>query len=314
MKTYTNILCGVHFREPDTEGSEELTTDAKEAVERALQLAAAGKAKLTFCHVFPLDAHLWDSVDVESRNRMVRGIRGELDRLVAEAKTSGIDAQWDLRFGKPWLELVRAVQSEGFDLVCVGNRKRHGMGRVMLGSESTQLVLHCPCPVWVVHVTPRTHRRILAATDLSETGAEVIRAALCYASGIRHSIENVDVLHIVDTWIPSRTQRVGAALSVIEHEHELLVSEAKNLLAQQVAAVCDDLGIRDRPEMIVVSGEADRMLWQECTSTDVELLVIGVVGRTGWKGFVIGNTALKLLPELPNSVLAVKPRDFAVRV
>ena len=39
----------------------------------------------------------------------------------------------------------------------------------------------------------------------------------------------------------------------------------------------------------------------------VDLLVMGTVGRTGISGFITGNTAERLLPRIPCSLLAVKP-------
>ena len=42
----------------------------------------------------------------------------------------------------------------------------------------------------------------------------------------------------------------------------------------------------------------------------VELLVMGTVGRTGISGFITGNTVERLLPQIPCSLLAVKPPGF----
>ena len=42
----------------------------------------------------------------------------------------------------------------------------------------------------------------------------------------------------------------------------------------------------------------------------IELLVMGTVARAGISGLITGNTAEKLLPQIPCSVLAVKPSGF----
>jgi universal stress protein E len=42
----------------------------------------------------------------------------------------------------------------------------------------------------------------------------------------------------------------------------------------------------------------------------IDLLIMGTIGRGGIAGVTIGNTAERLLPEVPCSVLAVKPPDF----
>ena len=42
----------------------------------------------------------------------------------------------------------------------------------------------------------------------------------------------------------------------------------------------------------------------------VELLVIGTVGRSGIPGLLIGNTAEQVLAEVTCSILAFKPAGF----
>jgi nucleotide-binding universal stress UspA family protein len=46
----------------------------------------------------------------------------------------------------------------------------------------------------------------------------------------------------------------------------------------------------------------------------LDLLVMGTVARTGVAGFFIGNTAERVLRNLPCSVLAVKPDGFVCPV
>jgi len=43
---------------------------------------------------------------------------------------------------------------------------------------------------------------------------------------------------------------------------------------------------------------------------DIDLVVMGTVGRAGISGFITGNTAERLLPRIPCSLLAVKPSGF----
>ena len=44
---------------------------------------------------------------------------------------------------------------------------------------------------------------------------------------------------------------------------------------------------------------------------NMELLIMGTLGRTGVKGFFIGNTAESVLNNVNCSVLAVKPDEFS---
>ena len=61
------------------------------------------------------------------------------------------------------------------DLIAVGSRGLDAMDRFLLGSVSTQVVLHAPCSVLIVKEAPRPVRRILVAVDGSPASEKVIR-------------------------------------------------------------------------------------------------------------------------------------------
>jgi nucleotide-binding universal stress UspA family protein len=47
-----------------------------------------------------------------------------------------------------------------------------------------------------------------------------------------------------------------------------------------------------------------------CEKLEIDLIVMGTVGRTGIPGFFIGNTAEEVLQTTTASILAVKPEGF----
>ena len=49
-------------------------------------------------------------------------------------------------------------------------------------------------------------------------------------------------------------------------------------------------------------------------SLDVDLVVMGTVGRTGLRGLIMGNTAETILRSVRCCVLAVKPEGFVTPV
>ncbi len=60
----------------------------------------------------------------------------------------------------------------------------------------------------------------------------------------------------------------------------------------------------------VVDGRADVVILDAIKEYEIDLLVMGMLARSGISGVLIGNTAERLLPEINCSVLAVKPVDF----
>ena len=54
----------------------------------------------------------------------------------------------------------------------------------------------------------------------------------------------------------------------------------------------------------------DEVIPQFITENDIDILVMGTVGRSGIPGFVIGNTAENVLQNLNCSLIAIKPNGF----
>jgi len=67
-------------------------------------------------------------------------------------------------------------------------------------------------------------------------------------------------------------------------------------------------------QVYMLKGEAGRLILALAKAREVELIVMGTVSRTGLTGFLIGNTAEKVLRQADCSVLVVKPDKFVTPV
>ena len=83
-----------------------------------------------------------------------------------------------------------------------------------------------------------------------------------------------------------------------QHHHDAL-----NKLIQEFA-------ITENYEVTHVRGSPDEVIPQFITENDIDILVMGTVGRSGIPGFVIGNTAENVLQNLNCSLIAIKPNGF----
>ena len=63
-------------------------------------------------------------------------------------------------------------------------------------------------------------------------------------------------------------------------------------------------------QLHLLKGDASIVIPQLVTKLNVDVLVMGTVCRTGIPGFIIGNTAERVLDAVKCSMFAVKPEGF----
>jgi nucleotide-binding universal stress UspA family protein len=73
-----------------------------------------------------------------------------IDRTVA-ALPDGLTIERRIETGEPGLAVVAAAEELGVDVIVIGSRGRGAIKRALLGSVSTHVVHHAPCPVLVVN-------------------------------------------------------------------------------------------------------------------------------------------------------------------
>ena len=136
-----------------TDGSELSANAAREAI----AVARAFGAKVTGIHVTtPFHVFALDPV-------MVTGTEGTYE---AEAKAMASKAlstigtlakQKEIAFGsvhasgeRPWEEIIKAAKGEGCDLIVMASHGRRGLRKLVLGSQTSEVLADSPVPVLVV--------------------------------------------------------------------------------------------------------------------------------------------------------------------
>jgi universal stress protein E len=291
---FRRILVGVDL----SLSGERLTPGSVHLVEQALLLAARSGAELEFLH------STW--ADLHEENQAIRpgpSVEGlaALEELVARAKVEGLVARLVLVRDRAWLELIRAVQRGEADLVMCARRNQAGAG---LGSVAKKLMRKCPCPVWVVKPDGRgAPRAIVAATDLSEVGAQVL--ALGAALAQRFEAE-LDVVHawplpLAVPVLPELDVPAQSRLEIEGHERAARARFEKALAEAQLSPTT---------RTHLRCGAPSAVIREVVEQREADLLVMGSVSRGGIAGLLLGNTAERLLDRVPCSLLTLKPRDF----
>jgi universal stress protein E len=305
MERFKNILVGVDLSEADRFVSDRLAAPSMAAVHRAMWLAKANSARV--CFMYALDSSTMqptgDQQQIpeasQDRKTVVNHAQEVLSKLVDDARRQGVTAEHQVAVGKSWVELIRQVLRNNHDLLIAGTRRFGAFRSMLFGSTGIKLLRQCPCPVWITEPEPERLSSILVAHDLEPVGDLAMELGCSMAQ--RHDAQ-LHVFHALrfpemDSMFPSRVSSEDVVQFWANAE-------------QHIAGQLNDFQLSKAAEVHIEFGLAYAQILQLVERHKVELLVMGTVARTGVTGLITGNTAERLLPHIPCSVLAVKPKGF----
>ncbi len=294
------------------------------ALSRATALAKANKARLTVLEVIerlpdyaraPFGASIVEERDLE--RRFVDERQAHLDRLIKSIRQDGVEVSASVRSGQPFLEIIRAVLREGFDLVILTADSWRGLRWITFGSTSMHVMRKCPCPVWVLKPKASARfKRILATVDSSveaEAPAPLDAKILQMAS----SLARMEGCHldILSAWDFAGADYDTSRSEITDEIRERLVQtnlSARNAVLERLLNGIDRQGLKF--ETHLPRGNPSLVIPQFVQDNAVDLVVMGTVTHTGIAGYFIGTTAEDVLRQVDCSVLTVKPDGFATPV
>jgi universal stress protein A len=127
---------------------------AARAAELGIELAQALGGEVAFVHAIDVESpHLTDSGITEDQVTAwaSRSNRELLEKFSQRASPKLTAPPLEFaRIGKPAVEIVKAADEWGADLVVIGSHGREGISRVLLGSVAESVLRHAGRPVLVV--------------------------------------------------------------------------------------------------------------------------------------------------------------------
>lgn len=312
MKTIRRILVGI--KDP---GARSLP-----AVEKAAQLAQATGAELALFHAITMlvaaEPYLYaeggfSNLERGVRQKHVDQLEGLAERLRDRHRKLKlrVDADWDYPIHEAIVRQARKIKA---DLVVVEAHAGRRLVPWLLRLTDWELLRTSPVPVLIVKSTRAWRRpRLLAAIDPAHAyakpaglDAEVLKAGEQLSSALKGT------LHVMHAFMPVPTGAMpfmGANTGMVQ---EVLASS--ELQARQAFERALRKARIPRNRRHLVRGAPSEAVPRIARTLRADIVVMGAISRSALKRIVIGNTAERVLGDLPCDVLVVKPKRFVTRV
>ena len=118
-------------------------------------MAEAFKAELHILHVLEDPGEYARKVESQAivgrlREQMDLEAQEQLGSLLSEDERSSLRAQTLVKWGAPFVEIVRYARDNDIDLIAMGTHGRGAVKHMLLGSVAEKVVRKAPCPVLTV--------------------------------------------------------------------------------------------------------------------------------------------------------------------
>ena len=289
--------------------------EASASLARAVKLAETNQARLTLVDVIePVEtpSEIMSRFHVELPSLLKQQRAQSLQQLGETFQSQGLQIRTRVEVGLPFVEIIKLVQSGGYDLLIKQARPPAGISERLFGSHDLHLLRKCPCPVLIDRPdSSQPYRQVLAAVDNKAAAAgNCDTLVMDLASSLAEREQaRLDVIHAWNMEGEAMFRRGRFRLPTLEleamlkHQEENQQNKLADLLMRYGLSVSAD-------NVHLVKGEPAASIDQVATSTNADIVVMGTVGRVGIPGLFIGNTAEEVLQTTRCSVLAVKPAGF----
>jgi len=239
----------------------------------------------------------------------------ESARVRIQSRFPGWHVSGEALWGAPSNILLKTIDHWKPDLLVVGSHGRTAAGRFVLGSVSLELVHQAPCSVRVVRTaaeTPEGPIRVLAATDGSDQGQEVIHeiARRSWPEGTEVRVVSVlqSLVPVVPVLVPALeglTYASEPAFQVIEEADE---RERARLVevTDKSAERLQNAGLE--ASVTVVDGSPRTAILLEAERWHANTVFVGARGLGPVNRLLLGSVSTAVVTHAHCSVEVVRQR------
>jgi nucleotide-binding universal stress UspA family protein len=209
--------------------------------------------------------------------------------------------------GRPASALLEEAAALQPDLIVIGSRGHGPLATVLVGSVSTEVVDHAPCPVLVAR-RPSAHR-LVVGVDGSESSQRAVATLATWPIFAGLPARVVGVSERSAGWMALSSAFYPGVADTADSSAEARRSHAEQITER----ACEDLS---RVGLIATSelraGDPADELIRAAAEDDADMIVVGSRGLSALSRLALGSVARKVLLHTPVSVLVI--REATARV
>jgi nucleotide-binding universal stress UspA family protein len=231
-------------------------------------------------------------------------LKKEGKRIVEDAadraREQGVNVITEVIQGEPYKRIVDYADSLEIDLIIMPTHGRRGLERFLLGSTTERVVRRAEVPV--LTVKPDTdssisypYGNVLVPTD----GSDCARAAL--STGVDVVKAERGSLHLV-----SVIDTMSLGVDVRSDVRIELLDESANRILEDAVDFAENAGITPVSETVKYGKSIHGGILSYIEDNDIDLVVVGTHGRTGFNRYMLGSVTEYLIRTSPIPVLTVR--------
>jgi len=231
-------------------------------------------------------------------NNIYNAIKKQCDSALSEAlniaRDAGVSVRTVCEEGNIYERIVDLADSENYDLIVMGKKGLGLIEKAFVGSVTARVIGYSRQDVLVIPYGAKLAlNNLLVATDGSVYSEAAATKAIEIAKRYNSKVKALSVVDVTVEFM-IRAQEV----------YDSLVAKAKDITDSiKGKAIAAGVGV----EPIVRDGEVYRVIIDVAKEFQIDMILMGNLGKTGIKRLLMGSTAERVLGNASYPVLIVKP-------
>lgn len=273
---------------------------ASEVLNHVLDVAEIHGATL---HVLNVADTARDSVTRIGRD-VVDVLEQEGEQIVREAadraEARDVPVVAEVHQGRPYSTIVEYAEQHAIDLIVMPTHGRTGLERLLLGSVTERVIRRSDVPVLTIRPDDDAevhypYRNVLVPTD----GSECATAALTVGADLVNTHEaTLHLLSVVDV--------MSLGVDVYSEMQADLLEEHADEVIDEAVRLAEDAAVESVTSAVEYGSSVHREVLSYVEEHDVDVVVIGTHGRTGFDRYLLGSVTEQLVRTSPVPVMTVR--------